>query len=79
MGGQKVKKKKNLITSSSQTRIQVVVSGTDFHANFFVRICVYRIPCLRLCPIRKQAMHAGLSNLYCRYRNNQLNTVGGLS
>ena len=36
-----------LITSSSQTCTQVVVSGTDFPANFCLRICMSRIPCLR--------------------------------
>ena len=52
-----------LITSSAQTRIQVVVSGTDLPATFCFRICMSRIPCLRLCPTRKQVMHAGLLNL----------------
>ena len=52
-----------LITSSSQTRIQVAVFGTDLPANFSLHICMSRIPCLWLLPIRKQAMHAGLLNL----------------
>ena len=67
-----------LITSSSQTRIQVVVSGTDFPANFCLRVCVCPAflvcgtylsgnrPCMRVCQT-------------FRYRNNQLNTVGGFS
>ena len=42
------------ITSSSQTQIQVAVSGTDWSANFCVHICMSRISCLRLYPIRKQ-------------------------
>ena len=44
-----------LKTSLSQTRMQVVVSGTDLPANFCERIYMYRIPSLRLCPIQKQA------------------------
>ena len=52
-----------LITFASQIRIHVVVSGTDLPANFCLRICMSRIPFLRLFPIWKQAMHAGLSNL----------------
>ena len=45
------------ITPSSQTRMQVAVSGTDLPANFCVRKCMSRIPRWRLLPIRKQAMH----------------------
>ena len=60
-----------LITSSSQTRIQVAVSGTDLPANFCVRICMPRIPCWRLLPIRKQAMHAGLLNLEIRQQSGE--------
>ena len=55
----------------SQTRIQMVVSGTDLPPNFCERICMPRIPCLRLYPARKQAMFAGLS----RSGNNQLPVV----
>ena len=58
-----------LISSSFRTRIQVVVSGTDLAVNFCVRICMSRIPCLRLCPARKQAMLAGLSNLEIRQQS----------
>ena len=52
-----------LKTSSSQTRIQVVVSGTDLPATSCFHTCMSRIPCLRLCSARKQAMLAGLLNL----------------
>ena len=51
------------ISSSYQTRNQVVVSGTDLPANLCVRICMSCIPWLQLFPIRKQAMHAGVLNL----------------
>ena len=51
------------ISSSSQTLNQVVVFGTDLPANLCVGTCMSRIPCLRICHIRKQAMHAGLSNI----------------
>ena len=54
------------ITSSSQTRIQVAVYGTDLPTNFFLRICMSRISCLRLLPFRKQAMPAGLLKLEIR-------------
>ena len=43
-----------LITSSSHTWNQVAVFGTDLPANFFLCICMSRIPCLWLCPILKQ-------------------------
>ena len=55
-----------LITSSSQTRIQVAGSGTDLPAIFCMRLCMPRIPCWRLLPIWKHAMHAGLLNLEIR-------------
>ena len=65
-----------LMTSSSQARIQVVVSGTDLPANFSLRICMSPIPCLRLCPIRKQAKPAVLTNLEF-LKQYRLNKVSG--
>ena len=69
------------ITSSSQTRMQMVVSGSDFPANFCGRICMSRIPCWRLLHILYQYLSGNRPCMrVCqtfRSGNYQLNKASG--